>query len=62
MVPSFLDRRNREEYWRRYGADPGYQHRQVEPIEVLMECLFGSLSMLEFRPCLGDAGIAREAF
>ncbi len=47
---------------RRGRLRPDYRHREVDPIEVLMESLFDSLSTLEFHPCLRDAGIAREAF
>ena len=39
-----------------------YRLVKVEPVEVLVESLFDSLSTLEFHPCLRDAGIAREAF
>jgi hypothetical protein len=35
---------------------------EIDPIEILMESLFDSLSTLEFHPCLRDARIAREPF
>jgi hypothetical protein len=39
----------------------GYRHREVEPIEVLMESLLYFLSTLEFHPRLLNVRIAREA-
>jgi hypothetical protein len=45
----------------RFQSD-SYRLVKVEPVEVLVESLFDSLSTLEFQPCLCDAGIARASF